>query len=283
VARRTARTPEHVGRRQLCSLTLALVPGIHKALSRSVDNQSIPITCVATTKHQISLESLSKCHLPLVRAHCVSIISPRAESVCPYFTNVKWTSSTTPVIPEEAEVLSFQRPVRRRNRQRRAQRSPRSVEQHAGMPGAADSPHLGHSDVLAAACRAPPRPQTKAFQVINQTGLEDLRRLMRCDATASNLPDHSASEFSELSRGPQPLARVFSAAVHCRCHCCPACLEHAVVGGTCLGHVTTEPNRAVICLSAMPVAASRTRALQTPHCLAYTGGKAGVQRCAVRA
>jgi len=191
VARRTARTTEHVGLRQLCCLTLALVPGIHKALSRSVDNQSVPITCVATTKPQISLESLCKCHLSLVRAHCVSIISSRAESVCPYFTNVKWNSSTTQVIPEEAEVLSFQRPVPRRNRQRRAQRSPRSVEHRAGMPGAADSPHLGRYGVLDAACQAPPRPQTKAFRVINQTGLEVLRRLRRCDATASDLPDHS--------------------------------------------------------------------------------------------
>ena len=283
MARKTARTPDHVGLRQLCLLTLALVPRIHWALSRSVDNQSVPINCVAATKLQISLESLSKCHLPLVRAHCVSIISPRAESVRPYFTNIKWTSSTTPMIPEEVEVLSLQRPVPRRNRQGRAQRCPRSMEKHAGMPDAADSPHLGHSDVLAAACRAPPRPQTKAFQVSNQTDLEDFRRLMRYDATASDLPDHSAAEFSELSRGPQPLARVFSEAVHCRCHCRPACLEQAVVGGTCLGQVTTEPNRAVICLSAMPVAAFRRRALQTPHCLAYTGGKARVQRCAVRA
>ena len=216
MARRTARTPEHVRLRQLCFLTVALVPLIHWALSRSVDNESVPITCVATTKLQIALESLSKCHLPLVRAHCVSIISPRAERVCPYFTNIKWTSSTTPMIPEEVEVLSFQRPVPRRKRQRRAQRYSRSMEQRAGMPGAADSPHLGHSDVLAAECRAPPRPQTKAFQVSNQTGLEGFRRLMRCDAAASDLPDHSASEFSELSRGPQPLARVFSEAVHCR-------------------------------------------------------------------
>jgi len=152
------------------------------------------------------------------------------------------------------------------------------VERRAGMTGAADSPHLGHSDFLAATCRAPPRSQTKAFQLLNQTGLEDLRRLIRCDATASDLPGHSASEFSELSRDPQPLARVFSAAVHCRCHCCPACLEHAVVGGTCLGQVTTESNRAVICLSTMPVAAFLTRALRTLHCLACTGGEARVQR-----
>jgi len=69
VARRTARTPEHAGLRQLCLFTLALVPRIHKALSRSVVNQSVPIICVASSGW---LEGRRAAHVP----HLAAVLRP---------------------------------------------------------------------------------------------------------------------------------------------------------------------------------------------------------------